>query len=289
MHHSDGTKDSTYIDMGKAHLLQLETPADDAPAMIVHTSVGDITAVLYPEVAPIMWAQFTELVEKGYYDGTYVYQTEPGVYFRAGSPNADGTLDDQLDESRQKVETETSSDLWPFRGAFCAPVTEKDNNFFKMLFGNDVSYCGTRFLVCNTIEFDEETKTELADTDESAAAVTDTFLSWGGIPNYAQQMTIFAQAYGKESFSVIDTITGAATPSENGTTATTVSTAKSDAPIQIETITLHHLGRNGAGCLCTGKQHFLMCETSGLFSKNYLFCEKYTNPEKNISFFCTVL
>ena len=30
-------KDSTYIDMGKAHLLQLETPADDAPAMIVHT------------------------------------------------------------------------------------------------------------------------------------------------------------------------------------------------------------------------------------------------------------
>ena len=153
-------KDSTYIDMGKAHLLQLETPADDAPAMIVHTSVGDITAVLYPEVAPNYVAQFTELVEKGYYDGTYVYQTEPGVYFRAGSPNADGTLDDQLDESRQKVETETSADLWPFRGAFCAPVTEKDNNFFKMLFGNDVSYCGTRFLVCNTIEFDEETKTE---------------------------------------------------------------------------------------------------------------------------------
>ena len=136
-------------------------------------SVGDITAVLYPEVAPNYVAQFTELVEKGYYDGTYVYQTEPGVYFRAGSPNADGTLDDQLDESRQKVETETSADLWPFRGAFCAPVTEKDNNFFKMLFGNDVSYCGTRFLVCNTIEFDEETKTELADTDESAAAVTD--------------------------------------------------------------------------------------------------------------------
>ena len=124
-------KDSTYIDMGKAHLLQLETPADDAPVMIVHTSVGDITAVLYPEVAPNYVAQFTELVEKGYYDGTYVYQTEPGVYFRAGSPNADGTLDDQLDESRQKVETETSADLWPFRGAFCAPVTEKDNNFSR--------------------------------------------------------------------------------------------------------------------------------------------------------------
>ena len=44
--------------------------------------------------------------------------------------------------------------------------------------------------------------------------------------------------YGKKNKTVIDTITGAATPSKNGTTATTVSTAKSDAPIQIETITL---------------------------------------------------
>lgn len=167
--------------------------------MIVHTSVGDITAVLYPEVAPNYVAQFTELVEKGYYDGTYVYQTEPGVYFRAGSPNADGTLDDQLDESRQS----RNRNLCGFvavSGAFCAPVTEKDNNFFKMLFGNDVSYCGTRFLVCNTIEFDEETKTELADTDESAAAVTDTFLSWGGIPNYAQQMTILHRHMEKKAF-----------------------------------------------------------------------------------------
>ena len=62
-------KDSTYIDMGKVHLLQLETPADDAPAMIVHTSVGDITAVLYPEVAPNYVAQFTELVERAIMTG----------------------------------------------------------------------------------------------------------------------------------------------------------------------------------------------------------------------------
>ena len=48
-------KDSTYIDMGKAHLLQLETPADDAPAMIVHTSVGDITAVFIRKLLQIMW------------------------------------------------------------------------------------------------------------------------------------------------------------------------------------------------------------------------------------------
>lgn len=27
-----------------------------------------------------------------------------------------------------------------------------------------------------------------------------------------------------------------------------------------------------------------MCETSGRFSKNYLFCEKYTNSEKTFRF-----
>ncbi len=221
-------KDDTYIDMSKAHLLQLETPSDDDPAMIVHTSEGDITAVLYPEAAPNYVGQFTELAEKGYYDGTYVYQTAPGVYFRAGSPNEDGSLDDQLDESRQKVEVETTADLWPFRGAFCAPVTERENNFFKMLFGNDASYCGTRFLVCNSIVLDEETKKQLEETDESASAVTNTFLSWGGVPDCAQQMTIFAQAYGKESFDVIDTIANS-TLSEN--------------PVQIEQIEITNWGK----------------------------------------------
>lgn len=199
-------QNDTYVDMSNAHFLQLESPTDEEPAMIVHTSVGEITAVLYPESAPNYVAQFTELAEKGYYDGTYVYQTEPGAYFRAGSPNEDGSLDDQLDESRQKVETELTADLWPFRGAFCAPVTEKENHFLKMLFGNAASYCGTRFLVCNSIVFDEETKKQMQETDESAAAVTDTFLSWGGVPDCSQQMTIFAQAYGKESFEVIDAI-----------------------------------------------------------------------------------
>ena len=75
-----------------------------------------------------------------------------------------------------------------------------------MLFGNEASYCGTRFLVCNSIVFDEETKNQMQETDESADVVTDTFLSWGGVPDCSQQMTIFAQAYGKESFKVTDAI-----------------------------------------------------------------------------------
>lgn len=129
---------------------------------------------------------------------------------------------------RQKVETELTADLWPFRGAFCAPVTERENNFLKMLFGNDAAYCGTRFLVCNSIVMDEETKQQLAATNENAAEIVDTFLRWGGVPDCAQQMTIFAQAYGKESFAVIDTI---------------ANSTLSEEPIRIERIEITNWGK----------------------------------------------
>ncbi len=213
----------TYIDMAGAELHQLEKPSDDAPAAIVHTTAGDITAVLYPEDAPDYVAQFIRLAEEGYYDGTYVFQVEKGVYFSAGSPGADGSVSGtQAASAEENIVKETTANLWPFRGAFCAPVTGHDASFWDNLFGQANDYVGTRFLVCDTIEFDEATKAELEEMDESAKAVTDAFLELGGIPNYAQQMTVFAQAYGEESFAVIDAITDAAVKAadeESGYTA----------------------------------------------------------------------
>ncbi len=201
----------TYVDMSQAELHQLKEPEDNAPAAIVHTTLGDITAVLYPDEAPNYVAQFTRLAEEGYYDGTYVFQVENGVYFSAGSPDATGSISGtQSASAEENVVRETSADLWPFRGAFCAPTTGRDTSFWKNLFGEAEDYVGTRFLVCDTIEFDDAIKAEMEEMDESAKEVSDAFLEKGGIPNYAQQMTIFAQAYGEESFATIDAITDVA-------------------------------------------------------------------------------
>ena len=198
----------TYIDMADVTLHQLEEPADDAPAAIIHTTAGDITAVLYPEEAPEYTAQFTRLAEEGYYDGTYVFQVEKDVYFSAGSPDVTGSVDGtQAASPEENVVMEKSADLWPFRGALCAPKTGHDTSFWDNLFGQAADYVGTRFLVCDTIEFDDAAREELAAMDESAKKLTDAFLEKGGVPNYAQQMTIFGQAYGDESFETIDTIT----------------------------------------------------------------------------------
>lgn len=204
-------KYQVYIDPENMHLVQLDEPEDDAPAMVVHTTVGDIVAELYPEQAPQYVAQFTELAESGYYDNTYVFQVEKGVYFEAGTPNADGTLQAGIDSTYEKVEQEISADLWPFRGAFCVPTTAQEGGFWERLTGKMTAYCGTRFVVCDTIIFDEETKQQLSTLSEEATEINDAFLSRGGVPNYAQQMTIFAQAYGEDSFATIDAITDAVT------------------------------------------------------------------------------
>lgn len=199
---------SAYVDLDNVHLIQLDQPEPDAPAMRMETSAGDIVAILYPEQAPAYVAQFQKLAEEGYYDGTYVFQVEQGVYFEAGTPNADGSLKAGTDDTYEKVEQELTPELWPFRGAFCVPVTSQEGGFWSRLTNSMKTYCGTRFAVCNSIEFDAAAKEELSSVAEKAAVVNDAFLEQGGIPNYSQQMTIFAQAYGADSFAVIDKITG---------------------------------------------------------------------------------
>lgn len=201
----------TYIDMSSVELIQLEEPEDTDTAVVIHTTAGDITAVLYPEEAPNYVAQFVRLAEEGYYDGTYVFQVEKDVYFSAGSPANDGIISAEAAAApEENVEIETSANLWPFRGALCVPLTGHDQSFWNNLFGQAPDYCGTRFLVCDTIEFDETTIADIQAVDESAKQISDAFVERGGIPNYAQQMTIFGQAYGEESFATIDKITSAA-------------------------------------------------------------------------------
>lgn len=200
-----------YVDMSDVELIQLDTPADDAPAMKMHTTMGDIVAELYPEEAPDYVAQFTELAQSGYYDDTYVFSVEEGVYFEAGSGSEDGSLPEDSVLAYERVDQEISVNLWPFRGAFCVPTTTTEGGFWDRLTGQMRTYCGTRFVVCNTITFDAAARSELDAVSENAQAINDAFLEYGGIPNYAQQMTIFAQAYGEESFATIDAITSVTT------------------------------------------------------------------------------
>ena len=196
----------SYIDMSDAEMVQLEVPEDDDPVAVIKTSMGDIKAVLYPELAPNAVENFVELAESGYYDNTYIFQSEPGVYIGAGAPNKNGEINKDADQKNETIPQELHKNLWPVRGSLCSMVTGTEEGFFKKLTGDAKTLNGSRFAVLNSVEFTDDIKKELVEyAGEEGKMVSDAFLNCGGVPNLSQQITIFGQTY--EGFDVIDTLT----------------------------------------------------------------------------------
>lgn len=196
-------------------LLQLDAPQSNAPLAVMHTTAGDMTYVLYPEECPETVANFCALAEEGYYDGTYVFRVEPDIFFSAGSQTPEGTLNEgDTALPREHVPQELSAKLWPLRGALCALETQTEGGVWKILTKTQDRFTGSRFLVCNTIEMTDEIKEGLRSGDNEAMnRVAEAFIEQGGIPNYAQQITVFGQMI--EGFEILDTITGAEVTGES--------------------------------------------------------------------------
>lgn len=206
------TKNNTYItiDAETMKLIQLEPPKEGAPIAIVKTTLGEFRFVLYPEHSPNAVKNFIELAESGYYDGTYVFNSDSGAYSAAGSKQKSGEMPEDYDVDRELVERELHQDLWPFKGAVCALNTTVDRTLKEKLFGGGVYYNGSRFAVINTIEFNEDTKKQLMEASENKA-LGEAFAENGGIPNFSQQLTVIGQTY--EGLDVVEKL--AALETEN--------------------------------------------------------------------------
>lgn len=74
--------------------MQFTEPADmgltDAVDVVLETSCGDISLVLYPEIAPVTVNSFVFLSEQGYYDGIALHRVVPGYIVQIGDPTATG-------------------------------------------------------------------------------------------------------------------------------------------------------------------------------------------------------
>ena len=198
------SKSTSYIDMNTIDLVQTELPKDGAPTATIKTTEGDIKFVLYPEYAPEMVGIFTELAQSGYYDNTYVFNSEPGVYFGAGSPKKNGDLDENKPEGVKECVQEINQNLWPFKGALCSLSTGEDGGLWKKITGDVKILNGSRFTVLNSTEFTDEFKNQLLESDENTT-LAEKFIEIGGVPALSQKITVFGQAY--EGFDVIDKLT----------------------------------------------------------------------------------
>ncbi|MDE6833578.1 MAG: peptidylprolyl isomerase [Ruminococcus sp.] len=180
------------IDLDSMELVQLDGVKNGDPIAIFETTLGEIRFVLYPEYSPEAVANFTELVNSGYYDGTYFYNSESGVYSSAGSKQKDGSY--PKGDKHERIKRELNQDLWTFKGAVCCATTDFERNFKEMLIGGGTYYCGSRLNFLNTIEFTDELKEQFRASDTDNALV-EAFIENGGIPNFSQQMTVIGQVY----------------------------------------------------------------------------------------------
>jgi peptidyl-prolyl cis-trans isomerase B (cyclophilin B) len=170
---------------------------------VLETSLGTVKARLYPEYAPKTVEQFVRLANEGYYDNTYVYRVQDGIYTTFGGEKPDGSPGDKYTVANERVPVEISTALWPFKGAWLSVETYTDNNFWDVLTHQTQTYTGTHFIVVGSTEYDEAFTEELKKTS-LPTEIIDAFIERGGIPNYSQQFTIFAQTF--EGLDVLDTL-----------------------------------------------------------------------------------
>lgn len=80
---------ATALVFALALLAPLAARADDAPKVLIETSLGNITLELDRVHAPLTVDNFLRYVNEGHFDGTVVYRVVPGFVIQAGSWDAD--------------------------------------------------------------------------------------------------------------------------------------------------------------------------------------------------------
>ena len=165
------------IDVANATITQIDTPKDDQEVAVIKTNYGEMKIALFREYAPNTVENFVSKAKAGYYNGTHVFENEPGIYFIGGSKNKDGTCGEKA-----KIDNEISAHMWPLKGSICSIGENRSN------------VGGNNLLFVNSIEFTDEIVNELNSLDKDSPLVK-TFIEKGGIPNFVGQYTVFAQTY----------------------------------------------------------------------------------------------
>lgn len=198
------------------HLVQFETPADDAPVAHVSTSMGDVWFVLYPDEAPVACENFMTLAEQGWYDGTEFFRIEPKTACIAGSKTTDGNTPTTI-YNEEKFENEYTMNVWPFAGAV-GTISNEDGK------------SDSRFFLIGNIPITDEYRSAMEQYG-FPESVREKFDEAGGVPPFTQRYTIFGQIV--KGMDVVDAINALAVNDDQYPTGD---------PVVIESITLTTYG-----------------------------------------------
>lgn len=181
------------------YFLQLETPEEDAPVVVFETNIGVMKAVLYPHETPIYYQYFTDLVNSGYYDGTYVCAIVDSAYALGGTKTPDPNGAETEDSDLTQIPCEISNNLWPIKGSLVSFVGTSG------VWPFDKNQAGSSMIFVNTINesYLEESALKRAYGEELGAV----YAEYGGITNFSRKYTVFGQIY--EGWDVFESVMNA--------------------------------------------------------------------------------
>lgn len=189
-------------DYSQMEFIQLEEPEEGRMAAVIQTSLGDITAVLYPEYAPKTVDNFVNRAKEGYYDNNNFFAVIKDCYAATGSSAKDGS--DGVSNDGNLIELECTPKLWPFKGALCS---------FSAVMG----YGDSRYFICNTVEFNDENLEQLRSITKDGQQLfpEELIAKWqeqGAFPLVSGVVTVFGQVV--DGMDVFEEIMDAETDSE---------------------------------------------------------------------------
>lgn len=170
-------------DFSAMTMVQLEEPEEGRLAAVIHTTLGDMTAVLYPEYAPNTVDNFVNRSKDGYYDNTKIYAVYETRFAATGSAANDGSTGASNDG--QLIENEYTPNLWPFKGALCS-------------YSTTAGYGDSRYIICNTFDFTEEDIETLKSVQKDGKQLfpqelIDAWVEHGSLPTLSGMQTVFGQ------------------------------------------------------------------------------------------------
>lgn len=169
-------------------LVQAGDAPDNAQTVVMSTSMGDITLVLYPDLAPKTVENFVELSKAGYYNGLKFHRVMANYLAQSGDPTGTGTGGESKDKAG--LAQEYSLNLWHFRGALgMAPSSDGTN--------------GSQFYMIDNTAVDEDTLSKMEDAN-FPAKVIDHYKKVGGTPWLDGKQTVFGHVVG--GMDVLDAI-----------------------------------------------------------------------------------
>ncbi len=179
---------------------QFATLSEDAVRVTLRTSEGDITAVLYPDLAPMACENFLGLSAAGYYNNTLFHRVQEDFIIQGGDADGTGLGGDSI--WQHPFFTELTPSLHHYSGALCMAAADGTQNTLLSQF----------YIVASpAANLDEDALAALTAAGYSEAVVN-TYRQAGGLPYLDNQDTVFGHVI--SGMDVVDSIASANTNDE---------------------------------------------------------------------------